>query len=66
MAEDAEYVLFSVVLFRRIADSFKAAARTRGFQVSTRYALNPSTCYRLPAGPTVLEAVSVTREGVPL
>jgi len=32
--EDGEYSLFSVVLFRRVADSFKANARTRGFQVS--------------------------------
>jgi len=33
--EDGEYSLFSVVLFRRVADSFKANARTRGFQVYT-------------------------------
>ena len=30
--EDGEYSLYSVVLFRRVADSFKANARTRGFQ----------------------------------
>lgn len=33
VAEDSEYVLFSVVLFRRVADTFKGNARTRGFQV---------------------------------
>ena len=33
VAEDGEYSLYSVVLFRRVADSFKANARTRGFQV---------------------------------
>ena len=35
VAEDGEYSLYSVVLFRRVADSFKANARTRGFQVTT-------------------------------
>lgn len=33
MAEDADYVLMSVVLFRRTVDDFKTAARVRGFQV---------------------------------
>lgn len=31
--EDKDYCLFSVTLFKRVADSFKAAARTKGFQV---------------------------------
>ena len=31
--EDTDYTLFSVSLFRRIADTFKAEARQRGFQV---------------------------------
>lgn len=33
VAEDADYVLMSVVLFRRTVDDFKTAARVRGFQV---------------------------------
>ena len=33
VAEDNEYVLFTVVLFRRSADAFKAAARDKGFIV---------------------------------
>ncbi|KAK9815311.1 hypothetical protein WJX72_001409 [[Myrmecia] bisecta] len=31
--EDNDYSLFTVVLFRRIADTFKSAARAKGFQV---------------------------------
>jgi hypothetical protein len=31
--EDQDYALFSVTLFKRVADSFKAAARSKGFQV---------------------------------
>lgn len=33
--EDSDYSLFSVVLFRRIVDTFKAEARQKGFQVGT-------------------------------
>ena len=33
VAEDNDYALMGVVLFRRVADDFKAAARARGFQV---------------------------------
>ena len=33
MAEDSEYLVFTVVLFRRVVDSFKTSARARGFQV---------------------------------
>ena len=33
VAEDNDYALMGVVLFRRVADVFKAAARARGFQV---------------------------------
>ena len=32
VAEDADYVAFMVVLFRRVADEFKAATRAKGFQ----------------------------------
>lgn len=31
--EDADYIAFAFVLFRRVADEFKTAARARGFQV---------------------------------
>lgn len=31
--EDADYVAFAFVLFRRVADDFKTAARAKGFQV---------------------------------
>lgn len=34
IAEDQDYVLMSVVLFRRTVDDFKTAARVRGFQVT--------------------------------
>lgn len=44
VAEDPEYVLFSAVLFRRVADTFKANARTRGFQASPKpFALRSKT-----------------------
>eukprot|EP00891_Asterochloris_glomerata_P009355 jgi/Astpho2/9355/Aster-07293 len=33
VAEDNDYTLFSVTLFRRVVDTFKSTARTRGFQV---------------------------------
>ena len=33
LAEDGDYVLHTVVLFRRVADAYRAAARARGFQV---------------------------------
>jgi hypothetical protein len=33
VTEDQDYVLMSVVLFRRTVDDFKTAARVRGFQV---------------------------------
>lgn len=33
VTEDQDYVLMSVVLFRRVVDDFKTAARVRGFQV---------------------------------
>lgn len=33
VAEDNDYVVFTVVLFKRVVDNFKNAARTKGFQV---------------------------------
>ena len=33
VAEDSDLALFSVTLFKRVADGFKAAARQKGFQV---------------------------------
>jgi len=36
VAEDQDYLVFSVVLFRRVVDNFKTAARTKGFQVCRR------------------------------
>jgi hypothetical protein len=33
VAEDQDYLAFTVVLFRRVVDSFKTAARSKGFQV---------------------------------
>ena len=33
IAEDGDYVLHTVVLFRRVADAYRAAARAKGFQV---------------------------------
>lgn len=32
--EDNDYSLYSVTLFKRVADSFKQAARSKGFQVN--------------------------------
>ena len=32
--EDNDYSLYSVTLFKRVADSWKQAARSKGFQVS--------------------------------
>jgi hypothetical protein len=31
--EDNEYALYTVVLFRKVSDTFKTAAREKGFQV---------------------------------
>jgi hypothetical protein len=39
LAEDNEYALFTVVLFKKIADTFKTHAREKGFQVG------PFFCY---------------------
>lgn len=33
VAEDSDYIVFTVVLFRRVVDNFKTAARQKGFQV---------------------------------
>lgn len=33
IAEDNDYALLSVVLFKRVVDDFKAAARSKGYQV---------------------------------
>ena len=33
VAEDSDLALFSVTLFKRVADGFKAASRQKGFQV---------------------------------
>jgi V-type H+-transporting ATPase subunit C len=33
VAEDSDYVVFNVVLFRRVVDSFKTSARAAGFQI---------------------------------
>ncbi|KAK9272745.1 hypothetical protein L1049_003122 [Liquidambar formosana] len=38
--EDNEYALYTVVLFRRVADNFKTKARERGFQVSLLFKLH--------------------------
>ena len=32
VAEDGDYLLYRVALFRRVCDSFKAACRTAGYQ----------------------------------
>lgn len=36
ITEDNDYILFRVILFRRVADTFKAACRQAGYQVSTQ------------------------------
>lgn len=36
IAEDNDYALMSVVLFKRVVDDFKAAARSKGYQVRLR------------------------------
>lgn len=33
VVQDQDYILFSVILFKRVADSFKNTARAKGFQV---------------------------------
>lgn len=35
ISEDNDYSLVSVVLFKRVLDDFKAAARSKGYQVSS-------------------------------
>jgi V-type H+-transporting ATPase subunit C len=33
LSEDNEYALYTVTLFRKVADTFKTSAREKGFQV---------------------------------
>lgn len=35
--EDNEYALYTVTLFRRVADNFRTSSREKGFQVSLNY-----------------------------
>ena len=42
LAEDGDYKLYGVTLFRRAADAFRAAARARGFQVRDLEAAAPA------------------------
>ena len=41
--EDNDYALYSVTLFKRVADSFKQAARSKGFQVLAK--CHPSSSF---------------------
>jgi len=36
ITEDNDYILYRVILFRRVADTFKAACRQAGYQVPSR------------------------------
>ncbi len=45
VAEDQDYQAFTVVLFRRVVDNFKTAARGKGFQVTKA---SPSAVYAVP------------------
>ena len=54
--EDNDYALYSVTLFKRVADSFKQAARSKGFQVLRQLShrhLPPLTSRALAAIPSV-------------
>lgn len=60
VAEDGDYVLMSVVLFRRTVDDFKTAARVRGFQVK-EYVPPPPEAADAP--PTSLSLNQLKAEG---
>jgi hypothetical protein len=36
LSEDNEYALYTVTLFRKVADTFKTSAREKGFQVGSK------------------------------
>lgn len=53
LTEDNEYALYTVTLFRKVADSFKTSGRERGFLVSTFSCLTNkhirfAICIRVP------------------
>eukprot|EP00879_Flechtneria_rotunda_P001770 GHRR01001934.1.p1 GENE.GHRR01001934.1~~GHRR01001934.1.p1 ORF type:complete len:374 (+),score=111.37 GHRR01001934.1:96-1217(+) len=56
VAEDQDYVLMSVILFKRVADDFKTAARLRGFQVKEYHPTAPDQP-NAPASNMSLEAL---------
>ncbi|KAF8058480.1 VHA-C [Scenedesmus sp. PABB004] len=60
VAEDADYALVRVVLFRRVADDFKTAARVRGFQVKEYVPPPPE---QPDAPPTDLSLAQLRAEG---
>lgn len=60
VAEDADYVLLRVVLFRRVVDDFKTAARLRGFQVK-EYVPPPPEAANAP--PSSLSLSQLRAEG---
>ncbi|KAF6262753.1 vacuolar H+ ATPase V1 sector, subunit C [Scenedesmus sp. NREL 46B-D3] len=60
VTEDQDYVLMSVVLFRRVVDDFKTAARVRGFQVKEYV---PPASEAAEAPPTDLNLNQLKAEG---
>jgi len=62
VAEDNDYSLVTVVLFKRVVDEFKAAARSRGYQVGTEAAFvwHPTSTHS-PSGAVVLASAVCTR-----
>jgi hypothetical protein len=43
LSEDNEYALYTVTLFRKVADTFKTSAREKGFQVGSKPMLQGKT-----------------------
>jgi hypothetical protein len=43
LSEDNEYALYTVTLFRKVADTFKTSAREKGFQVCSKPMLQCKT-----------------------
>jgi hypothetical protein len=43
LSEDNEYALYTVTLFRKVADTFKTSAREKGFQVGSKPLLQGKT-----------------------
>lgn len=60
ISEDNDYILYRVILFRRVADTFKAACRQAGYQVLSR--IPHFHQYSTPLGMAVWSTAALGRQ----